>query len=90
MTKQKKINIIKYWLQSFGDKDNEGFCFEFYVKDVRHSFHLQYNFDEDGMEMEPSCQFNIGDKMSSASIYQRTEEELNRAIIFMFNLKSYH
>ena len=52
---EKKINYIKYWLQCFGDRDNETFFKDIDAGGREWKVWLQYSFDEEGDALIPSC-----------------------------------
>ena len=81
MKKEQKINYIKYWLQKFGERDNETFNIEVEVNGVIFHISMQYNFDECGDEILPYDWCRNGFKhLITNSISDRTESELDEII----------
>jgi hypothetical protein len=89
MDRQEKINWIKWWLQRYGERDEDTFSIdvewllsaESAVFEIRRLYiALQYNFGSDGGEYEPMCFFKTNNKMNAEYIQNRTDEELEEAI----------
>jgi hypothetical protein len=80
---EEKINKIKWWLQRYGERDGDTFSFDGELNG-RLYISLQYNFDEDGNEYEPMCLFKTNNKLNAEYIQNRTEEELDTVINFLF------
>lgn len=88
MNKKQKVNWIKYWLQKFGNRDNETFNTEVVAGETTWQISLQYNFDFDGDRLEPYdwCRRDFK-HIHDNQISDRTDEELNEIIN---QLKSKH
>lgn len=54
MDKEQKENWINCWLQKFGDRDNETFHAEVIINDKSLNLILQYNYNFDGDQIDPS------------------------------------
>ena len=81
MTKEQKVNYVKYWLQRFGYRDNETFSVEVVVDKITWRILLQYNFDDEGDECEPYDWCISGFKhLRNNRISDRTDEELDETI----------
>jgi hypothetical protein len=80
MDRQEKINWIKWWLQRYGERDEDTFSIDVDFKDGRLYIALQYNFGSDGSEYEPMCLFKTNYKLNAEYIGDRTDEELEIAI----------
>jgi hypothetical protein len=80
MGKQEKINWIKWWLQRYGERDEDTFSIDVDFKDRRLYIALQYNFSNDGGEYQPMCLFKTNNKLNAEYIQNRTDEELEAAI----------
>jgi hypothetical protein len=82
MTKEQKVNYVKFWLQCFGDRDNEGFNKEdVNVNGQRWSIWLQYNFDDEGDQLEPYSDVSWSNKLvKGLSFEELTEEQLDSLI----------
>lgn len=78
---EQKVNYIKYWLQKFGNRDNETFNIEVVIDETIWDISLQYNFDEDGDQIEPYdwCRRSFKQLVNN-QISDRTDEELDRII----------
>jgi hypothetical protein len=76
MTKDQKINWVRLWLQKFGERDNEGFNAEVKIDGIVYELWLQYNYDEQGEEIDPndlvSPRFECNNRFEDMS-----EEELD-------------
>ena len=81
MNKQHKINYIKFWLQCFGERDNETFSKDVTINDQTWRIWLQYNFDNEGDQIEPYSNVSCSDKLvKGLSFEDLTEEQLNSLI----------
>jgi hypothetical protein len=89
MDRQEKINWIKWWLQRYGERDEDTFSIDVewllstesaVFENRRLYIALQYNFGSDGSEYEPMCFFETSDKLNAEYIENRTDEELEVAI----------
>ena len=89
MTKEQKVNYIKYWLQAFGIRDNETFNTEVEVGDKTWGIWLQYSFDEGGDQIEPYDNCSSSNKLICKSINMNLEEDLD-AIISALKQKKTH
>lgn len=89
MTKSQKVNYIKCWLQKFGNRDNETFNIEVIIGDTTWNISLQYNFDDDGYQIEPYdwCR-NSFKHLRNNQISDRSDVELDE-IIKELKLKQY-
>jgi hypothetical protein len=82
MNKEQKINYVKYWLQKFGNRDNETFNIEVLVGETIWEISLQYDFDEDGDKIEPYDWCRNGFKhLQNCQISDRTDNELDNIIV---------
>lgn len=81
MDKEQKVNYVKYWLQKFGNRDNETFNTEVVVGETTWEISLQYNFDDDGNQCEPYdwCRSSFK-HLRNNQISDRTNEELDEII----------
>ena len=68
----------------YGERDDDTFSFDGELNGKRLYIALQYNFGEDGGEYEPMCLFKTNNKLNSEYIQNRTEEELDDVINFLF------
>jgi len=90
-TKEAKVNYIKYWLQKFGDRDNESFFTKVILKDITWDITYQFHYDENGEEVEPYCWCSIGFKdLHDNLISNRTEEELDVIAWHLKNKQEYY
>ena len=86
--KEQKVNIIKLWLQKFGNRDNETFNQKVTVGDTTWDIWLQYDFHSDGSTIEPYNMCSKGFKhLVKATLEDRTEEELNDIITELEKIK---
>jgi hypothetical protein len=91
MSREQKINWIKLWLQKFGDRNNETFCVSVIFDDgFGFDISLQYDFSEDGDEIDPYCFCKRGFKDLRGYIEDRTDEELNKIIDQLIIRKAYY
>ena len=91
MNKEQKVNYIKCWMQKFGNRDNETFNTEIVVGETSWRISLQYNFDDDGDQIEPNNWCSSGFKhVHNNSISDRTEEELDNIINHLKTIKSFY
>lgn len=89
MDKEKKENWIKCWLQKFGNRDNETFNTEITINDKSLNLILQYNYNFDGDQLDPSSWCLSGFKnVRNNKLSDKTEEELD-AIINILNERQY-
>jgi len=89
LTKEELINVIKCWLQKFGNRDNETFNIEVILGDTYWDISLQYNFDEVGNQIEPNdwCRSSFK-HVRNNSLSDRTEDELLVIIDFLYRKQS--
>jgi hypothetical protein len=89
MDRQEKINWIKWWLQRYGERDEDTFSIDVewllstesaVFENRRLYIALQYNFGSDGGEYEPMCLFKTNNKLNAEYIQNKTDEELEEAI----------
>jgi hypothetical protein len=81
MNKEQKINYVFFWLQCFGERDNETFNKELTVNGKRWSIWRQFDYDSDGDRIEPSSCVSWSNKLvCSKTIEDLTEEELDLLI----------
>lgn len=81
MNKEQKINYVKFWLQCFGERDNVTFNKDVTVNGQRWSIWLQYNFDNDGDQLEPYSHVSWSNKLvKGLSFEQLSEEQLDSLI----------
>ena len=91
MNKEQKVNWIKYWLQKFGDRDNETFNTEVVVGETTWEISLQYNFYDDGHQCEPYDWCIRGFKhLGDNQISDRTDEELDDIINKLKLIKEFY
>jgi hypothetical protein len=89
ISKHKKINGIKAWLQMFGERDNECFSIEVKTPTETWDISMQYNYDlEDGYPIEPMdwCRRSfkhVGDN----AIRDRSDKELDEIIECLNEIK---
>jgi len=81
---KEKINKIKWWLQRFGERDEDAFYFHAELNGKPLYIGLQYNFDNDGYQCEPMCFFKNNSKLNAGYIDEITEKELDDVIKFLF------
>jgi hypothetical protein len=90
MNNEQKVGYIKYWLQKFGNRDNQTFNTEVIHNEITWSISLQYNFDNNGDQIDP---FNWCVKsfkhVFDTDISDRTEDELD-GIIYQLKSKKTH
>lgn len=82
MNKEQKINYVFYWLQCFGERDNETFHIRVTVADgQRWSIWRQFDYNSDGGRIEPYSNVSWSNKLiRGKSIEELTEEELDMLI----------
>ena len=81
MNKEQKVNYVKFWLQCFGERDNETFNIRVTVGDKRWSIWMQYSFSDDGYLLEPYSSVSWSNKLvKGLSIEQLSEEQLDSLI----------
>ena len=81
MNKEEKINYVFFWLQCFGERDNETFNKELTVNGQRWSIWRQFDYTADGDRIEPySCVSWSNKLVRSKTIEDLTEEELDLLI----------
>ena len=90
MNKEEKVNYVKCWLQKFGNRNNKTFNTKVTVGDIAWDLSMQYNFADEGYQIEPSdmC-FKSFKHVHENAISDRTEEELDE-IIIQLKLKQTH
>lgn len=89
MDKKQKENWINCWLQKFGDRDNETFHAEVIINDKSLNLILQYNYNFDGDQIDPSSWCISGFKnVRNNKLSDKTEEELDE-IIDILNKRQY-
>lgn len=89
MDKEQKENWINCWLQKFGDRDNETFHAEVIINDKSLNLILQYNYNFDGDQIDPSSWCISGFKnVRNNKLSDKTEEELDE-IIDILNKRQY-
>jgi len=81
MSKTLKENIIKLWLQKFGDRDNESFTTEVIIGNTTWSLSLEYSFSDEGDQLEPYdyCRSSFKHLFEN-TISDRSEAELDQII----------
>lgn len=82
MNKEQKINYVFFWLQCFGERDNETFNIRVTVADGRRwSIWRQFDYNSDGDRIEPYSSVSWSNKLvRGKSIEELTEEELDMLI----------
>lgn len=81
MTKEQKVNWIKCWLQTFGERDYTGFKSEVVVDKTTWNLWLQYNYHFRGDEIAPQNWCCWGFKhVHDNDISDRSDEELDGII----------
>lgn len=89
--KKQKLNMIKLWLNMFGERDNETFS----IRDLKigkETYHiwLQYQFDENGDEIAPYLGYSNSDKLIPNSLPYIREEVLDEIILKLKSIKEYY
>lgn len=81
MNKEEKVNYVKFWLQCFGERDNETFNKDVTVNGQRWRIWLQYNFAREGYQIEPYSSVSWSNKLvRRLSIEGLSEEQLDSLI----------
>jgi hypothetical protein len=82
MNKEQKINYVFFWLQCFGERDNETFNKDVTVAEgKRWSIWRQFDYTADGDRIEPSSSVSWSNKLvRSKTIEELSEEELDLLI----------
>jgi hypothetical protein len=81
MNKEQKINYVFFWLQCFGDRDNETFNKDVTVNGQRWRIWRQFDYDSNGDRIEPSSCVSWSNKLvCDKTIEDLTEEELDLLI----------
>jgi len=81
MNKEQKVNYVKFWLQCFGNRDNETFHITVTVASQMWRIWLQYNFDNEGDEIEPNNDVSWSNKLvKGLNIEELTEDQLDSLI----------
>ena len=75
MNIEQKINYVKFWLQCFGDRDNETFNKDVTVKGQRCSIWMQYSFSNDGYLLEPYTDVSWSNKLVKGLSFEELNEE---------------
>ncbi len=96
--KEQMMNYIKYWLQAFGERDNESFFIENLKIDGKFwDLSLDYNYCEDGVyygESRDCCgDFNndyIRKLVPSKGLSYRNIDELEKIILKLKSIKEYY
>ncbi len=88
---KKKINFIKWWLQSFGERANDTFYKDIEADGKKWCLSLEYNFDMYGIEYEPTnwC-ICINDDSPENKLQLRTPEELDSIIKELSIINLFH
>lgn len=90
MGKEQKINYVKFWLQCFGNRDNETFNIRVTVGDKRWSVWMQYSFSDDGYELIPYTDVSWSNKsVKGLSFEALTEEQLDLLITSLKELQTH-
>lgn len=90
MNTEQKVGYIKYWLQKFGNRDNETFNTEVTHNEITWRISLQYNFDDEGDQMDCfSWCVKSFKHVFDTDIEDRTDDELD-GIIYQLKLKQTH
>jgi hypothetical protein len=85
MNKEQKINYVFFWLQCFGERDNETFGKELTVNGKRWSIWRQFDYDSDGDMIVPYNGVSwsnklVRDRSIDGIVDGLTEEELDLLI----------
>ena len=90
MNKEEKVNYVKFWLQCFGDRDNETFNKRVTVGAKRWEIWLQYNFASEGYQIEPFSDVSWSNKLvKGLSIEELSEEQIDSLIISLKELQTH-
>lgn len=88
MNKKQKINYVKFWLQRFGERNNDIFFKDVKINDKIWSLWLQYSFDEDGDELDPNSSVSCSNKMDRGlRIEELNDEQIDCLIVSLKQLK---
>jgi len=89
MNRERKENYIRCWLQKFGERDNESFHKEIKVGDKTWELSLQYDYGDEGDQLEPYsfCRENFKHVFDN-TLSDRTDEEIDSIIIELNNIKT--
>lgn len=81
MNKEQKTNYVFFWLQCFGERDNDTFNKDVTVNGKQWNIWRQFDYDSDGDRIEPSSSVSWSNKsVHSKTIEDLTEEELDLLI----------
>lgn len=80
MNKEQKINYVFFWLQCFGERDNETFNKDVTVNGQRWSIWRQFDYNSDGDRIEPYSSVSWSNVTGGKSVEELTEEELDLLI----------
>jgi hypothetical protein len=79
---EKKINYIKWWLQRFGDRDDDTFFKEIVVGELNWRLSLQYEYTDIGSRIDAWNWCSKGFKhVGDNSLEDRTKDELDAIIL---------
>lgn len=81
MNKEQKINYIFFWLQCFGDRDNETFHKDVTVKGQLWNIWRQFDYTKDGERIEPISSVSYSTKLVKGwNVEDLSEEQLDSLI----------
>jgi hypothetical protein len=84
MNKEKLIHSILWWLQRFGDSDNETFYYSLNDWEL----YLQYDYDLEGDRFTPYNWCSSGFKhVHNNTLEDRTDEELREILNELLDIK---
>lgn len=81
MNKEQKINYIFFWLQCFGDRDNETFHKDVTVNGQLWNIWRQFDYTRDGERIDPYSSVSWSSKLiRNNSVEQLSDEQLDSLI----------
>ena len=81
MNKEQKINYIFFWLQCFGDRDNETFHKDVTVNGQLWNIWRQFDYTKDGERIEPINSVSYSTKLVKGwNVEDLSEEQLDSLI----------
>lgn len=89
--KNQKLNMIKLWLNMFGDRDNETFSKSgIEIHNEIYHIWLQYSYDEYGYEIAPYFGYSNSDKLIPQNLAYIREEILDEIILKLKTIKEFN
>lgn len=90
MNTEQKVNYVKFWLQCFGERDNETFNKRVTVNGERWEIWMQYNFDNEGAQLEPYSNVSWSNKLVRGLSFEGlNDEQLDSLIESLKELQTY-